>query len=445
MSHTKTSQSCSDSVRQEFQINNPKDFKSELEKKICMGNELIEKLSLENLKVVQGLSKLEKKVRQEVKFFENFLLENNISKLKKEHLQCCHLIHLEFVIKELLKTNKPVAVMQVFNLWSKEGVIEKKVVVDIVGDEGNTWVKVVSSNPRALHLNSQGSNKYGQRSIMDQVKEFVKCSRQNPLMLKTPIVKKWVKEFVKCSPEEPSMLNTPVVKFMFAKGITSSLARKINSKGAMVDGEVVNIGEEESDNDSDDQSDSSEDSTEDLSFVEEEEVDTIPYIVDRSKLNLDITAMIAYVSSLTNDRKECKFKEEDLNEQAEWEKERPVKPFLDNLFKEKELICCESAMRDFKNIINALAGPEEKARAEQLSNRLNVVPDQCSDRLQQLDLTGKIKDRSRAIFGTGDNLKVATVTANSGFVRASKGKGVNLAVIAHECRHLTEVKPEMER
>jgi hypothetical protein len=33
---------------------------------------------------------------------------------------------------------------------------------------------------------------------------------------------------------------------------------------------------------------------------------------------------------------------------------------------------------------------------------------------QALVFSGKIKDRSRAIFGTGDNLRVITVTANSG-------------------------------
>ena len=43
-----------------------------------------------------------------------------------------------------------------------------------------------------------------------------------------------------------------------------------------------------------------------------------------------------------------------------------------------------------------------------------MVPDQISHRLQQLHLTGKIKDRSRAIFGTGDSLRVITITANSG-------------------------------
>ena len=37
---------------------------------------------------------------------------------------------------------------------------------------------------------------------------------------------------------------------------------------------------------------------------------------------------------------------------------------------------------------------------------------------QALVFSGKIKDRSRAIFGTGDNLRVVTVTANSGESRS---------------------------
>lgn len=50
------------------------------------------------------------------------------------------------------------------------------------------------------------------------------------------------------------------------------------------------------------------------------------------KLNLDVTAMLAYVSGLTNGRCNFKFKEPVLNQQAEWEKARPVKPALDQLF-----------------------------------------------------------------------------------------------------------------
>lgn len=395
------------------QVINPEALRSDLREKIDLGQELLEKLSDVNLKNVQGIAKLEKKVRQEVKFLEKFLVTGQLSKLKKEHLQCSNLVHLESIIVELCKVYKPQAVMQVFNLCNKDGDVSKKVVVDIVGKDGHTWIKVVARNPRALDLNSQGGNQYGQKSIMDQVKEFVKCSRQNPTMFKTP-----------------------VVKFVFANGITSSLDRKIRSKGAAVDGVIVNIEEVDEYSDEESESDDEESDDDDDEWTEPEFDEN----VDTTRLNLDITAMIAYVSALTNEDKKLRFNEKILNDQAEWERRRPVKPVLENLFKEKELIACESAMRDFKTIVATLGGEGEKKRTEDLCRQVVVVPDQISHRLQQLHLTGKIKDRSRAIFGTGDSLRVITITANSGFVRACKGRGVSLAVITHESRALSEDK-----
>lgn len=55
------------------------------------------------------------------------------------------------------------------------------------------------------------------------------------------------------------------------------------------------------------------------------------YHEDR-RLNLDVTAMLAFVSALTNGRCNSEFKEPILNQQAEWERARPVKPVLDRLF-----------------------------------------------------------------------------------------------------------------
>lgn len=59
---------------------------------------------------------------------------------------------------------------------------------------------------------------------------------------------------------------------------------------------------------------------------------------DDQKLNLDVTAMLAYVSGLTNGRCNFKFKESVLTQQAEWERARPVKPVLDRLFEGMELL-----------------------------------------------------------------------------------------------------------
>lgn len=53
------------------------------------------------------------------------------------------------------------------------------------------------------------------------------------------------------------------------------------------------------------------------------------------KLNLGVTTLIAYVSALTNGGCHYNFKSEILQKHAEWERARPVKPILDNLFEGK--------------------------------------------------------------------------------------------------------------
>jgi len=150
--------------------------------------------------------------------------------------------------------------------------------------------------------------------------------------------------------------------------------------------------------------------------------------------------MIAYVSAMTNGRNWFKFKEKILTEQAEWERRRPVKPVLDKIFSDKQLICCESAMNDFQTILSTLGGPSERERGHELVSRVQVVPDQSSSKTSSLAASGKIKSRSLAIFATGDVMKVITVTANTGFLRAAAGQGVTFATVTHESRALTEDK-----
>ena len=161
---------------------------------------------------------------------------------------------------------------------------------------------------------------------------------------------------------------------------------------------------------------------------------------DHDTLNLDITAMVAYVSALTNGHTQYQFLESLMNQQAEWERIKPAKPMLDAMFKDKYLITCQSAMNDFQAILSTLGGPGEKTRAAKLLERVKVVPDQISDKVKNLKCGGKVRERSKVIFGTGDALKVVTVSANTGFVRAAHSQNIDLAVISHEPRALTEDK-----
>ena len=81
----------------------------------------------------------------------------------------------------------------------------KKIVVDIVCDQGQSWLKVVARNPIALDQNCQGGSQFGQRSFTDQVKDLVKCAAQNELLFRVPSV-----------------------SIIFAAGVTKSLHRKIS-------------------------------------------------------------------------------------------------------------------------------------------------------------------------------------------------------------------------
>lgn len=71
------------------------------------------------------------------------------------------------------------------------------------------------------------------------------------------------------------------------------------------------------------------------------------------KINLDVSAMIAYVSALTNGHANYEFKVPVLTQQAEWERERPVKPILDELFKSMYINknCHDALRKKMKKII----------------------------------------------------------------------------------------------
>lgn len=159
-----------------------------------------------------------------------------------------------------------------------------------------------------------------------------------------------------------------------------------------------------------------------------------------SKLNLDVSAMLAYCSSVCNGScSKYEFTVPVLAQQAAWEKERPVKPILDMLFKDKKLYCCKTAYDNFENILTTVGGPNEQIRGKELLGRLTVLPDNATvkdtaqidddteifskvqfTRDKKLDVGGKIKERSLVIFKFGDQIQAVTVSANDGFVRAAK-------------------------
>ncbi|CAH1788794.1 unnamed protein product [Owenia fusiformis] len=113
---------------------------------------------------------------------------------------------------------------------------------------------------------------------------------------------------------------------------------------------------------------------------------------------------------------------------------------LNQFMQGKKWIACQTAVSDFQTILQTVGGCKEKERATHMLEHITIVSDTLSERAFKLKCSGKLKQRAKVIFGTGDYHQAITVTANAGFVRAAENQGVSFAVFLHGSRALTEQK-----
>ena len=157
-------------------------------------------------------------------------------------------------------------------------------------------------------------------------------------------------------------------------------------------------------------------------------------------MNLDVTSLISLVSNVSNGCCDVSLSDPILNQQAVEEQACPSLPIINQFIGSKQLYVCETALHDFRAIVDVVGGPMERQRTTDLLARVTVVPDQPSDRSMTLAVTSSIRQRARTVFGTGDSLKAVTTTANVGFVRAAAQAGVEFVTFLHPARALTESK-----
>ncbi|XP_064489638.1 UPF0415 protein C7orf25 homolog [Ornithodoros turicata] len=365
----------------------------------------------------QGRSKLRRKIQAEIKFLRS--LYKSSDRIKEEHLRCTNLAYLSAVVTCSLSSAGFVDVLKPFafpeGYVDQSGRYSERVIVDVVAGHGSIWYKVVARNPRALLVSSMGDGEYGRKTILDQLQEMTECSKHHPHLYHAPHIKLWS--------------TLPVC---------DSLRSIVEGVGAeIIDTENASGTEANPVPPSDAQEEHGSSSAPDQAFSLH--INNIP---ENATLNLDVSTMIAYVSGLTNGRCHFKFQENILTEQAESERRSPVKPILDALFggAERKLVCCQTAYDEFVKITGTLAGPGEMAATKKLLERVQVVPDEPSECVITLPRCGKVKGRSRVIFGTGVTLRAITVTANGGFLRAAHAKGIDFPAFVHESRALTEAK-----
>ncbi|XP_025018886.1 UPF0415 protein C7orf25 homolog isoform X2 [Python bivittatus] len=398
-----------------------------LYERIVLAKELIkraEALCRSRKDGIEGGSKLCSKLKAELKFLQK--VEAGKVCIKESHLQSTNLTHLQAVIESAENLEDVAGVLHVFTYEDSFGE-KQNLVVDVVANNGHTWVKAVGRKAEALHNIWLGRGQYGDKSIIEQAEDFLQASCQQPVQY--------------CSPR---------IIFAFYNGVPCPMAERLKEMGISVRGDIVAVNPSMKYVKEDLCLSSSESDDGDECFqVTKVDRDTLiasvafptTFKVDIcNRVNLDITTLITYVSALSYGGCYFVFKEKVLTEQALQERGESVLPQLEEFMKGKELFACESAIKDFQIILETIGGPGEKYRATLLMDRINVVPDQPSERASRLVPSSKINSRSLIIFGTGDTLKAITMTANSGFVRAAANQGVKFSVFVHQPRALTESK-----
>ncbi|KAM9791782.1 UPF0415 protein C7orf25 homolog [Syngnathus typhle] len=366
---------------------------------------------------VEGRGKLCGKLRAELRFLQR--AEGGELLLKESQLHSTNLTHLSAVLDSAESLEDVVAVLHVFSYRDAAG-NKRTLVVDVVANGGHTWVKAVGRKAEALHNIWQGRGSYGAKSVVGQAEDFVCASRQQPV------------EYLH-----------PHIVFAFYNGVSSPMARRLEEMGVAVRGDIVAVNAVPAAGDED-----HEDSGEESELTRVDRTTLVASLAfpaavrseECGRVNMDITALIAYVSSLSHGRCHLSFREPVLTEQAAQERRQPVLPLLDNFMAGKELYACSAAVADFRLILDTLGGPGEKERAGQLLARLHLVDDQPSERALALVPSAKVNRRSLLIFGTGDSLRAVTLTANGRFVRAAANQGVRFSVFMHQPRALTEGK-----
>jgi hypothetical protein len=145
--------------------------------KIAFGEKLIN--SIEKYKSLEGIQKLQRKISQELNFLKQI---DKTGKIKKEHIQCSNLTHFSAVVKTISSVSKCISVNKVMMLD------DRKITIDIICDDGLTWMKVIARNPKSLSQICMGDASYGVRSVVDHAEDYVECAKLNPCLFQIPKV-----------------------------------------------------------------------------------------------------------------------------------------------------------------------------------------------------------------------------------------------------------------
>ena len=276
--------------------------------------------------------------------------------------------------------------------------------ISIVTEGGGKWIKIKSMSSRNIEDSSKGRGRHSDKSVGELAQEMVSIAN-----------------------DHPHQYGTPSCYLVFTNPIPADVSMEISEQGVTpqsIDECCSEITQRQL----------AEELGDGMSFSDSEE-DYQP------AANLDITALFALVSDLTNSEGIYEFPSHPvLNAQAVEDRQKPLKPILDDFLAGKRVISCQTAVDNFLKICATVAGKGECSRASKLLEQIEVVPDSPSQRFLSLPPSNRIKPRQVIIFGTGDTHKAVTITANIQFVQAASDRGVSFPVFIHGARALAEQK-----
>ena len=381
---------------------------------------------LEHVTGVDNIHRLLKKTVTEHHFLRT--LANSPSDSNATRTLSTNLVVFRGILEVLKRGLHGVAgVQKMFTTQDKRTNVE----VDIISGNGANWVKVKGTSSRNLEQSLKGTNRFGERNILELAEDMHEVASQNRVHFGAPNC------FIVLSSAVDSILLEKIREQSKVSVLTLSEVHKINdcvhlNVQLKAEQELAEEMGEGMDSDSDMSSAGT------PSFLPPS-ID--PMYVQR--VNLDITALFALTSDLTNGSNHYAFPNyKVLDQQARDDRVTPVLPLLQAYLEspKKYVIACQTVVKEFLSIVDQVAGEEEKERATALLATVNIVPDSPSPRATGLAESGRVKRRQKLVFGTGDTYEAVTLTANVQFVQAAADQGVPFTVFVHPARALTEQK-----
>jgi hypothetical protein len=369
---------------------------------------------------ISGLAKLQKRVQSEKEFVEE-LLSGQI-KLQQSHVECSNLGYLAAVFDIAEVEIDVIAIQKVYhNLTEKK---KERYEVDIVCRNGGMWIKVKAMKPETIQALFFGNGSYGTKGLDAVAEQMVHCAQQHPYNFKAPVCIFW-----------------------FVNGVTSDVVEELEAIGIISHGTVIDESLFAANNKIKGKK------KELKQLVEEKEkfFASIPddnnfnFASDCDIANLDITTLICYVSHIANEldingNSTTEYSDPLLQQQAFEERKCPVLPIINKMMEGKKLVCTNIAWEKFWGILETIGGEQERQRAKDLLERIEIIDINPSSRALSLSKGTKIKQQHIDIFGTGDSIKAVTLTANAAFLRVASDQGVDFNVFLHPARALTEQK-----